>query len=293
MSEIWVATTDGLQVVGTEGRTELPGHDVNALDRDGGTWWAVVDGHELWRREGGEWRPVVTRRDLRLNCVSATDGGVLVGTSEARLLRLQDDDLEAVAAFDQLPDRSEWYTPWGGPPDVRSIARSNGSTFANVHVGGIMRHTRGATWTQTIDVGSDVHEVIAEDGKVLAATAWGLAVSSDLGDSWDFSDEGLHASYARAVAIVGDVVVMSASTGPRGGRAALYRRPLSGGVFEKFDKGLPDFFPDNIDTGCVTSADQRVAFATADGRVFLSEDQGGVWTQVADGIGAARWAILE
>jgi hypothetical protein len=289
MSTPWVATTDGLHAIGEPASAEFSGHEVNALTRAGDAWWALVDRHELWRHTGDSWQEVAADRDLRLNCLSAHGDDVLVGTSEARLFRLAADRLEPVKTFDDLPDRSEWFTPWGGPPDVRSIARSGAALFANVHVGGIMRSDDdGTTWRQTIEVGSDVHEVIASDGVIAAATAWGLALSNDLGEGWEFTEEGLHASYARAITIAGDVIVMSSSTGPRGGRAALYRRPLSGGAFEKLEKGLPDFFPDNIDTGCIASAEGRVAFATDDGKVFLSEDQGGSWAQVADGLGSAR-----
>jgi hypothetical protein len=295
MTALWVATSDGLHLIGDEPRVELAGHEVNALERDESSWWALVDGHELWRKGAGGWSKTASIADVRLNCVSVAGADVLVGSSEARLFRLAGENLEPVAGFDDLPDRRDWYTPWGGPPDVRSIARSNGSAFVNVHVGGILRSDdEGSSWRQTIDVGSDVHEVIAPDGDtILAATAYGLGLSRDGGSEWEFADDGLHASYARAVTLADDTIVMSASSGPRGGRAQLYRRSLSGGSFERLEKGLPEWFDHNINTGCVASSGGRVAFATEDGRAFVSEDHGTSWEEIADGLGAARWVAFD
>lgn len=291
MTALWVATADGLHVVGEERSREFEGREINALARDGSSWWAIVDQHELWRRADG-WERVTSLTDGRANCVSLDGPDVFVGASNASLFRLHGDALGPVEGFDKHPDRSDWYTPWGGPPDVRSIAHDNNTTFVNVHVGGILRSDdAGETWTQIVDIHSDVHEVIARDGLALAATAWGLGISRD-GSEWEFVDDGLHASYARAVTLAGDTIVMSASTGPGGDIARLYRRPLSGGSFERVGNGLPDHFGDNIDTGCVAASGQEVAFATEDGRVFRSDDEGISWEQVVDGLSAARWVAF-
>src|SRR5205807_9259184 len=124
----------------------------------------------------------------------------------------------------------------------------------NVHVGGVLRtKDEGTTWGPTIDIDADVHRVWATDRMVLAACARGLAVSEDRGDSWTTRTEGLHAAYCRGVAVCGDTVLLSASTGPRGGRSALYRAPAEGGTFEKCDRGLPDWFDDNIDSSCLAA----------------------------------------
>jgi hypothetical protein len=98
-------------------------------------------------------------------------------------------------------------------------------------------------------------------------------------------DDGLHATYARAVAVAGDTVVMSVSTGPDGRRAGVYRRPLHGdGPFERSFVGLPGSFPGNVDTGCLAGGDDGTAvLATSAGRVYLSEDEGATWRTVAAG----------
>ena len=162
--------------------------------------------------------------------------------------------------------------------------------FANVHVGGILRAADPeGVWEPTIDVDADVHQVVADPGTVghvVAATALGLAESSDAGRTWRFSTEGLHAPYARAVALDGDVLFLSASTGPRGGRAAVYRREPGQDVFGKCEGGLPDWFGQNIDSHRLAAAGGTVVFGTEEGEVFLSEDGGVSWEMAAEGLGA-------
>src|SRR5437763_19482 len=67
-------------------------------------------------------------------------GGLLRGTRKARLLRIGENAaVELVGGFDRAPGRDGWYTPWGGPPDTRSISEDRQSVFVNVHVGGVLR----------------------------------------------------------------------------------------------------------------------------------------------------------
>ncbi len=121
-----------------------------------------------------------------------------VGSSEARLFRLNGRTLEPVEAFDALEGRDAWYTPWGGPPDTRSISEWGHDVYVNVHVGGIL-HTRdgGVTWNPTIDIDADVHQVATARGLVLAACARGLATSKDEGLTWSMRIDGLEAGQQR------------------------------------------------------------------------------------------------
>ena len=89
---------------------------------------------------------------------------------------------------------------------------------------------------------------------VVAATALGLAESLDAGETWRFVIDGLHAEYARAVALDGEHLFMSASVGPRGGRAALYRRTGDAAGFAKCTGGLPEWFGQNIDSHHLAAA---------------------------------------
>ena len=107
---------------------------------------------------------------------------VWIGASTARLYRVDGGDLIEDHGFAGAPGRDDWYTPWGGPPDVRSMAVDGaGTLFVNVHVGGILRYDDTGP-TPTLDQDADVHQVIADpsvEGRVLAACARGLAQSTD------------------------------------------------------------------------------------------------------------------
>jgi hypothetical protein len=290
VNKVVVATQDGFYVVGDDTKVELEGEHINALALDaGGSVLALADGHSLLRRDSkGEWTRLARYTDRRLTSLLPVDGAVLAGTSEAHLVRVSSDGIEPVDGFESAEGRAEWFTPWGGPPDVRTLAAGEtGEIYANVHVGGILRSDdAGASWRPTLDIHADVHEVTTvhrRPGLVLAAGAAGLSVSHDGGATWTLEAEGLHAGYCRAVAVGGDTVLLTASVGPFGGRAAIYRRPLekTGGAFEKCEGGLPDWFSDNIDSGCVATSGSTAAFGTSDGRLFLSEDEGAQWREIA------------
>jgi hypothetical protein len=296
-------TEDGLHELDeSKGPTgvHLAGHSVQCLAPEGSGWWALTDGEDVWRPgRPGAWDQAATSSGQRLNCLCPTAAGLLVGSEEATLLRLEDEKLEPVNAFEEVSGRDDWYTPWGGPPDVRSISEDPGrAIYVNVHVGGVVRSTDGAeTFHPTIDIDTDVHQVLAPSdrpGLVLAATgAEGLAMSSDGGDTWTFVTDGLHAAYSRAVAVTATTLLASASTGPRGGRAAVYRRPLAGaGPFVRCTEGLPEWFEANIDTFCLAAAGTLAAFGTEEGSVFVSEDEGQTWRVVAEGLPAVRCLAL-
>jgi photosystem II stability/assembly factor-like uncharacterized protein len=203
-------------------------------------------------------------------------------------VQVVENSLQPIGSFEQADGREEWYTPWGGLPDVRSLAvGTSGERYVNIHVGGILRsNDEGHSWQPTLDIHADVHEVRTvgdRPGLVLAATAQGLALSNDGGESWEFDQANLHATYARAVAVSGDTILMSVSLGPSGARAALYRRQLDQpGTFVKCDQGLPEWFADNINTGCLAALGSVAAFGTQDGQIFCSKDAGLTWERIED-----------
>jgi hypothetical protein len=259
--------------------------------------WAVVDGRVLWEGRDGVWRPRASVEGQPATCVAATSDGPLLGTEQAHLLRLAGDRLERVESFEHVDGRAAWYTPWGDPADVRSLAVArDGAIHVNVHVGGVARsRDGGASWTPTVDIEADVHQVLAHPTRpevVLVAAAEGFGISRDGGDTWQFATAGLHAHYLRAVAVAGDHVVISASAGPHGRRAALYRRRLDDGRFERSAAGLPKWFDDNIDTGCLAAAGPLVVFGTGDGQVFRSLDAGVHWELVLKGLPEIRVVAL-
>ncbi|MFN2557286.1 MAG: WD40/YVTN/BNR-like repeat-containing protein [Nitriliruptorales bacterium] len=299
MTRILVATADGLYSLPGNSQADLTGHDVAALARDSEGWWAVADERVLLHgTPGAEWSESA-RGDARLTCLLVASDGLFAGTAGARLIRLVDGRLEPVAAFDEAPGRDAWYTPWGGPPAVRSLsAHPDGTLYVNVHVGGILRsHDGGGSWEPTIDIDLDVHEVQAEarSGRVVAATgAGGFALSEARGDSWRLSAGGLHGRYCRAVAVASSTVLLSASTGPRTRQGALYRRLLGDDEpFERCRRGLPEWFEGNIDTGWLDAAGDSAAFATPAGELYISQDAGQTWQRMAEGLPPVRAVALD
>src|ERR671911_702449 len=253
MTDLVIGTGEGLfGLAGGEPHLDpsFGAREVAALAVHDRAAWAVAGRIAIVRREpDGSWTDVA-RSELRLVCLAATSHGVLAGTEEAHLLRLvgEDGTFAPVEAFETVEGRETWFTPWGGPPAVRSIAQDlAGRLHVNIHVGGIPRSVdAGASWAPTIHIDADIHQVIAhptEPDVVLAAGAVGLAVSVDAGSSWRIEREGLHATYARAVAVADDRVLLSVSNGPRGGRGAVYRTALEpGSTFERCTEGLPEWF---------------------------------------------------
>jgi hypothetical protein len=295
--KIHVGTREGLFTFAPEQERELEGRSLSAVAPTQNGLWAVLDRHHVWRRTPTGWEPVAEVKSHELTCLLPVRGAGLAGTSEAHLMRVSAGAVEPLPGFEASPGRDQWFTPWGGPPDVRSLAAApSGALYANVHVGGILRSDDGgSSWFPTIDIHSDVHEVlVVDEDTVLAATAAGLGLSRDRGASWSFDDVNLHASYARAVGLCGDTILMSACVGPHGGRAALYRRPLLGeGRFEKCRMGLPDWFSENIDTGWLATSDAVAAMGTSDGQLFLSEDAGRSWQVVAEGLPRIQSVVLD
>ncbi len=268
----------------------LAGVELTALALDGASTWAIVGGAALWRCHQGVWAHCAAIEGLPATCVAPAPSGPLVGTGQAHLLRLTDAGLARVESFEAVEGRAAWYTPWGDPADVRSIAVArDGAVHVNVHVGGVVRsRDQGESWTPTVDIESDVHQVMAHPTRsevVLVASAEGFGLSRDGGDSWQFSTAGLHAHYLRAIAVAGEHVLVSAATGFHGRRSAIYRKILDGGPrFERCSDGLPGWFDDNIDTACLAAAGPLVVFGTGDGRVFRSLDAGGHWKLLLKGL---------
>jgi hypothetical protein len=293
MTQILVATTGGI-VEFPDRSTTLEGREINALAVEEGDRYALADSSTVLRGTDDGWQEMGEVQARRANCIMPSRHGLFVGTSEAHLVREADGQFTTVEEFESAPGREDWFTPWGGPPDVRSLAEDeSGALYCNVHVGGILKSEDGGTsWLPTIEIGSDVHEVTTAANAVLAATAWGLGSSRDRGATWEFDDEGLHATYARAVAVAGDTVIMSVARGPRGGESTLYRRPLDpSGSFTRCS-GLPDWFSDNINTGSLSALGATVVFGTEEGELYLSDDSGATFERIADGLPPVRWVEL-
>lgn len=285
---IVTGTADGLFEIGLDGvigSHSLAGTEVRAVSGD----WAIADDTVVSR---------VTEKRVDLpggltpRCLlSGAEGACLVGTSGARLFKIGNGDLQAIESFDAIPERHEWYTPWGGAPDTRSLAMGPNGLLVNVHVGGVWR-TNGTGWVEAVAADQDVHQVAAVDTTIAAAAAVGVGQSLDGGKSWTWSSDGLHATYCRAVTVAEGWLLVSASTGPGTNRGGVYRRPLdgSGKPFTPCgsDGSLPRVFPYNVDTFELTADGELVALGTPTGSLYLSEDSGETWRLLVDALPGVR-----
>jgi hypothetical protein len=272
MSALRIGTREGLfDLNNGDCKASIEKRRITHLARHGISWWAVADRSEILYQEAPDvaWRSVGTLRGAEITSLFATPWGLLLGTSRARLFRLYRGAFEPISALDNVPDRDRWHAPTGDI-QTRSLALgSGGSLYVNIHVGGVLRSLdKGANFETTgLDIESDVHQIAAHPD------ASGLV--------WRVVTDGLHATYQRAVAIAGDMVVVSASTGPGGGRAALYRTSIHGlDRFERCREGLPEWFTGNINTGCLAARGTEIAAGDPRGIVYLSGNAGGIWREI-------------
>jgi hypothetical protein len=300
LMDILVATESGLYLVvpGKDPRLLGEGPMLHVVAADEGSVALDADG-TLWNVDD---EGVATEFDqLSIDsptCLLLDGDDIWVGSESARLAVVRGPEVTRNAAFDQVAGRDAWYTPWGGPPVVRSMdIDDEGVLYVAVHVGGVLvSRDHGETWDQTpFDIDLDVHQVatVPEYAKtVVAACGSGVAISTDEGETWDVVTAGLHSPYSRAVAVTGDSLVCSVSDGPDGEQSALYRMPLDGDRFTPCEAGLPTWFSGNVDTHCLAAWDEIVVAGTPDGAVYLSSDHGVKWEQVARELPAIRAVAL-
>ncbi|MEZ4521963.1 MAG: hypothetical protein R3A46_10030 [Thermomicrobiales bacterium] len=291
-STLLVGTEDGLYALDANGADRrLPGRSVsNLVPSDDGGWWAILDRRFVVRSaDAVEWHEVAGFHDVEVASIAPDRETVWIGTFPPHVYRLVGDRVERIEAFEEVAGKESWFTPWGGPPETRSLAvNPDGMVFANVHVGGIpLSSDGGASWQPTIDVQTDVHQVLVhpDDAElILAASARGLAVSRDGGNSWEVYREGVHGHYMSAVAVSGSTAFVTSSTGSSSNaRSAIYRIDLDNPErFERAGEGLPEWFDGNINTFCLDARDNDVAFGTRDGDVFTARVDELVWRHVAD-----------
>ena len=214
---------------------------------------------------------------------------LLIGTDEgAYVYRLIEGEgpAERIQTFDALECRKDWYTPWGGPPAVRTLAKTNdGFCYADIHVGSIMRSPdEGVSWEPVApELNKDVHQVAtcpADDNKVFANTANGVYVSSDRGNSWINRIEGLPVRYGTAIAVDPadpNLMIASVQKGPRGGGAWLCRSDNGGESWTQLNDQLTEE-TGRISTGCIAFTDDETAWAAIGKTLYIGHDKATKWS---------------
>ena len=225
-----------------------------------------------------------------LHLLAADPPVLLIGTEPPHLYRMErGQPARRVESFATLAVRDEWYTPWGGPPAVRSLAGSGADVYADIHVGSIMRSAdRGVSWKPvTPDLHQDVHQVTvcpAAPERVYANTANAVFVSGDRGESWEHRSGGLPSRYGRAVAVHPsdpDCLLASVSRGPHAeGTGKLFRSDHAGRSWTHVRDGFPSAARDNVDTFHVAFDAAGAAWAAVEERLYHSGDRGRRWEAV-------------
>lgn len=285
---VWLLTEHGIRSVDGDPLADMPFDDADVIAGDAreGRVSVLVDGHEVWTYWRGRWNKEATS-NVTLYSVLRTGHGLLVGTEAARIAFAESGALRFLPSFDAVPERKVWDTPYGAPPELRSLALGvDGTVYANVHVGWIVRsQDGGVSWTTVRNgLDRDVHMVAAHPAKpgiVFAATANGFHISHDNGDSWTPRPGKMPYLYQRAVACFADRDVYLASTAKhdRGAGAKLFRSEDEGRRWVEVS-GLPSA-DRNINTHQVKAIEGGRGLAVlSDTSLYESTDWGTSWRKV-------------
>ena len=291
-----------------EVRREFEGLMTCGLASDGaGGAYAVVDSGELWSyAPAGGWRRLASS-ELPLRCCVAAAGRLYVGTDDARVLALEGEVLRPLDGLQATAGHETWYAGaalvngvlMGPPLGIRSIsATCDGRVLlANVHVGGIPRSLDGgASWRPTLDIDLDVHEVSAHPSRpelVAAASAQGLCISRDGGESWSVTTHGLHAGYCSAVALTEDTLYVAASTDHFAAEGAVYRRRIdSDGPLDRVGGGLPAWLAGIADTYCISARGDHLVIVDRSGALYGSQNQGSSWSLWEQGLPSPSGVLI-
>lgn len=282
---VWLLTETGIRSKQGEpiGRVPFGEASIGAGDARGGIISVIVDDHEVWTYSNGAWSKDATS-DVDLYSILRTPHGLFVGSEGARVAMVKSGSLRLLSSFDAVPERKLWDTPYGAPPELRSMALgTDGTVYANVHVGWIVRsRDGGASWATVRDgLDRDVHMVATHPTKpevVFAATAEAFHISHDQGDTWTRRPGTMPYVYQRAVACFPDRDVYLASTARHDGGAGakLFRSEDEGRRWTEVS-GLPSV-DRNINTHQVKALRGGRGLAViADTSLYESSDWGASW----------------
>jgi hypothetical protein len=289
--QVVIGTAHGLRLPAGDAPPSFADASITSVHADGQSLWLLVDRQHLHRVVGPMTDHVASLDEPSGGCVLTHRDNVWIGGRRARLWRLDGSTLAEVESFQHAPTHDEWHTPWGGPPDIFSMASDGTHLYVSVHVGGILRTLDGTSWTPTIDLHDDVHQVaVGADGTVWAATGMrGLAQSDDQGATWRAHTNGLHARYALAVAAVKNGALIAVSSG----------HAARDGVVHHFDgerfircAGLPSDLRGAVGPRQLASAGDQAVVALPNGDVYASQNGGREWSFFAQGLGSVSEIAL-
>ncbi len=269
---------------------ELP--DVRRIEEGANAAFAACADGGVYMLSQGKAVPLETEMEDTVHSLlllSEDPLNLLIGTEPPHVYRLTGEGTRRLGAFDRLDCREDWYTPWGGPPAVRSMATSgDGRVYADIHVGSIMRSDdRGNTWEPvTPELHKDVHQVAtcpASTERVYAETADSFWLSMDRGNSWLHRAEDLGERYGRCVAVHPtdpDLLLVTVSDGPHGQdvHGQLYRSEEAGSNWDHVHEGFPESTPDNIDTFHAAFAADGTAWTCVGNTLYVGRERAARWS---------------
>ena len=177
-----------------------------------------------------------------------------------------------------------------------AATRDEQTLLAAVHVGGMPRSQDGGkTWTPTIPVMFDVHEVCAHPSRpnlVAAAAAVGLCLSKDGGEHWRVMADGLEITNSLAVAALETAILFSIQDGPFAERSQIWRWNLDSELLEQVRDGLPDWLEGKVDTAHIATSEGRAAICDRGGNLWVSTTQTYGWKRIADGVEDASGILI-
>jgi hypothetical protein len=300
---VLVATDGGCRAFtdAGEAKVEIENRQVVALARERtGTCLAVIDGQEIRRRSSGGVWSTEARSSVALQSILSVNGVIFGGsTTEGIMVRMRPGmEAQRLTGFDKVQGRNQWFCGGPTPLHVRALtSTADGSAIlAAVHVGGIPRSADGGeTWTPTLPVKYDVHEVQAHASLprvAAAAAAVGLCMSYDSGRSWSLIKEGLEMTDSLAVAVLGEEVLFSIQEGPFAKQSQVWRYPISGGKLEQVRDGLPGWLEGKVDTARMATNQKRTAILDFGGNLYLSGSGSRDWVRIATGLPYAYGVVV-